>query len=316
MHNSFKNTNIVIKLALSVCSLLIIIELIFRNFVAITDGFAFTLSHRLWNKKYWKPINSYKYRDVEHTERGLKDKNTIFVVGDSFVAGAGIKNYKNRFANVLKNKLGKQWEVVILSQPGWNSIQELKAIKSYPYKPDFIILSYLLNDIDGDAEKNGYKLSYLDRIPKRNRYIKPIVDNLYLFNFIYWRIVKKDMGNIYTNYLYKSFYNDRIWDGHKKTLSKLVYYAEEHNVKLIVLVWPFIQMFDLCKELTNKVVTFFQNFDVTVLALVPVFEGRNPKDMTVNSHDAHPNSQIHYEVGNILYNEIIIIEGLKHNVLK
>jgi len=292
------------KLSLSFFSIvivLIILELIFRNFVAITDDFGFTLSHRLWNKKYWKPINSYKYRDVEHTERDLKDKNTVFVVGDSFVAGIGIKNYEDRFANVLGSKLGEEWEVIILSKPGWNSIQELDAIKSYPHKPEIIVLSYILNDMDGDAARDGYELRYLDRIPKRNRYIKPIVDNLYLFNFIYWRIVKKDMGNIYTNYLYNSFNNDRIWDSHKKTLSKFLYYAKDNDIELIILVWPFLQIVDKSKELTNKVVTFLQDYDVTIVDLVPVFEGRNPKDMTVNSHDTHPNVQIHHEVADILY---------------
>ena len=48
--------------------------------------------------KYWKPINSYGYRDIEHVN--LKEKKLPFVVGDSFVAGHGIKNYKDLFSNV------------------------------------------------------------------------------------------------------------------------------------------------------------------------------------------------------------------------
>ncbi len=88
------------------------IEIFFGFFFVKSDGFCFTLASKTWFKRYWLPINSLGYRDIEYTKDNLKGKRIVFVVGDSFVAGQGIKNYKDRFSNILQEKLGKSWAVL------------------------------------------------------------------------------------------------------------------------------------------------------------------------------------------------------------
>jgi len=129
----------------------ILLEGVFAYCFVQSDGFAFTLSANRWHAKYWKPINSYGYRDYE-PEWG---KKTVFVVGDSFAAGAGIRNIDNRLSNVLSQKLGDDWTVTILAQSGWSPDEYLKALQDHQEKPDVIIISYFLNDIVRAAETCG-----------------------------------------------------------------------------------------------------------------------------------------------------------------
>src|SRR5262245_21618978 len=57
----------------------------------------YTLAARLWFARHWTPPgNSFGYRDVEHPDDG---KKKLFVLGDSFVAGMGIRDVRERFTD-------------------------------------------------------------------------------------------------------------------------------------------------------------------------------------------------------------------------
>ena len=142
--------------------LFLILEILFSSFV-ISDGFNFTLASHRWFEKYWHPINSLGYRDIEHSPAEFRDKRVIWVVGDSFVAGQGISRIKDRFSDVLQRNLGDQYLVAIVAQPGWNTADEYRAILSYPHKPKRIILSYLFNDIIGANLKLGYGILFMPK---------------------------------------------------------------------------------------------------------------------------------------------------------
>ena len=85
---------------------LIVLESFFRAFVVYPDGFSYTLASQKRLAEYWKPINSFGYRDIEHDLSSLGSKKILFVVGDSFVAGQGIDNPRDRFSDVLAAQLG------------------------------------------------------------------------------------------------------------------------------------------------------------------------------------------------------------------
>ena len=84
-------------------------------FAVSSDAFGHTLASRQWFAKYWKPINSFGYRDIEHDLKNLGGKKLLFVVGDSFVAGHGITNPRDRFSDVLGAQLEENWEVFKIS---------------------------------------------------------------------------------------------------------------------------------------------------------------------------------------------------------
>ena len=86
------------NISLSVFSILIVLiflELFFYSF-AQSDALGYTLASRNWFKRYWIK-NSLGYRDVEWTAQRLEGRTKIMVVGDSFVAGYGLKNKEDIF---------------------------------------------------------------------------------------------------------------------------------------------------------------------------------------------------------------------------
>lgn len=132
----------------------IIFEYIFM-FIPLSHGIGYTLSSQLWFSKYWKPINRFGFRDYDIAE-DTTNKKKIIVVGDSFVAGHGIKNIENRFSNILQRKIGRDsYYVFNLGINGADTLQEIRLLKSFPYKADILILEYSPNDIGDRAIANG-----------------------------------------------------------------------------------------------------------------------------------------------------------------
>src|SRR5467141_2375075 len=96
------------KVSISVSTivyLFLALEVLFSS-VAVSDTFSFTLASQLWMEKYWHPINSFGYRDLEHDPSEFENKEVVLVVGDSFVAGHGIAHIEERFSNILQKNLG------------------------------------------------------------------------------------------------------------------------------------------------------------------------------------------------------------------
>ena len=113
----------------------------------LADNFVRTLAAQRWEARYWKPINSFGYRDAEHSPGAVAGKRVVAVVGDSLTAGAGIEDHRDRYPDVLAELLGSGWTVVNISRGAWSQPEELRALKTHPLTPDAIVLQYYINDI-------------------------------------------------------------------------------------------------------------------------------------------------------------------------
>ena len=82
---------------LSILYLLLIVEIVFATVFVQSDGGNSTLVSKRWFQKYWNPINSDGYRDYEH----IWKEHVLFIVGDSYIAGHGIKNIDDRLSSIL-----------------------------------------------------------------------------------------------------------------------------------------------------------------------------------------------------------------------
>ena len=88
-----------------------LLEFSFSYLIVQSDGYRHTLSSELWFRRYWHPINNEGYRDYQ--TKHLDGRSVLFVVGDSFVAGHGVKRIVDRFPNRLAEMLGdKRWTPV------------------------------------------------------------------------------------------------------------------------------------------------------------------------------------------------------------
>jgi hypothetical protein len=283
------------------------LELIFYSSVAVSDSFGFTLAWQRWEEKYWHPINSFGYRDVEHDRSEFAGKNVLFVVGDSFVAGHGIRRVEDRFSNILQQNLGQQYVVVNIAQNGWDSADEYQAILAYPYKPKKIILSYFINDIMGAASRLGHG-SPVRVEPPANRLIRYVTNHSYSLNFFYWRLYRfrnKDLGEKYWAFLQDAYSSQDVWEAHEAELLKIVSYTQTQNIDLTVVVFPNLANVKGCAAITSQITGFLQARGVRVINLGPMLEDRDPRSLVVNSMDAHPNEALNREVGNLLTKTIV-----------
>jgi len=156
-----------------------------------------------WDVRF--KTNSNGFRDEEH--RLEKDKKRIIILGDSIAEGYGVR-YDDVFANIIRNKLGADFEIFNFGVRGYDIIQEYKCFleTGLQYKPDIVIQVLCDNDfssggmsqssifdaylryrpvyvIEGDkiVFSNAAEPYYREDAKKKNKYISQYKN--YLLNF-------------------------------------------------------------------------------------------------------------------------------------
>lgn len=281
------------------------LEFLFKVFFAQSDGFRYTLASQNWYNRYWQE-NSLGYRDVEWTPEKLAGKTKVMVVGDSFVAGSGIVNPQDRFANQLGRLLGDSYAVMVVASPGWDTADEVEAVLNYPYRPDLLVLSYYINDIEGAAYQTGRQRPVVRRDPPA--WLKPLVENSYAFNFLFWRVIRlgpQEWATIYWNdWLKKISADPDIRWRHQQELLKIIDGAASEKIPLIVVVFPSLAAVEESRLLTQPIIDLFQANNIPVLDVGRLLAGRDPATTMVNSIDSHPNEMVNLEVAEHLYQMI------------
>lgn len=126
-----------------------------------------------YNKDYDNfKTNSAGFRDYEFSEKKERNIQRILIFGDSITVGTdSIEYQEDLFSKQLENLLAKdktlkyKYEVYNMGVDGYNTVQEAENLRVHvdKYKPDIVIVTYCLNDID-DCEYGVYYqiLSYLN----------------------------------------------------------------------------------------------------------------------------------------------------------
>ena len=281
------------------------VELFFKLFFAQSDGFRYTLSAQNWYDRYWEE-NELGYRDVLWTDQQVEGKTKVMVVGDSFVAGTGINDPNDRFSNQLGQLLGDDFVVFNVASPGWDTIDEVRAILEYPYPPDIIVLSYFINDIEGVAYDSGAQRPQVRQDPPA--WLNLFVQNSHAVNFIYWRVARlgpQEWARIYWEDWLVAIANDpEIRWRHQQELLTIADGAASEQTPLYVVVFPNLTAVEESEFITQPVIDLFTERNVPVLDVTTILAGRDPAETVVNPFDAHPNEQIHREVAEALYQMI------------
>jgi len=281
---------------------LMALELFFKLFFAQSDGFRYTLASHNWYDWYWRE-NSLGYRDREWTPELLEGKTKVMVVGDSFVAGTGIADPNDRFANQLGQMLGVDYAILNVASPGWDTVDEVQAIVAYPYKPDILILSYYINDIEGTAYNSGFERPQIRQDPPA--WILPLIQNSYAANFLYWRLIRlgpQEWAAIYwEDWLKKISTDTDIRWRHQQELLMIAEGAASEQIPLFVVVFPNLAALEESRLMTQPVIDLFQMHKIPVLDVSEILAGRAPAETMVNAIDSHPNEVINLEIAQHLY---------------
>lgn len=288
-------------------------EVYFRYGYAEPDGLP-TLASRNWMARYWQ-TNSLGYRDREWTAADLENRTVIAVLGDSFAAGWGIENPADRFGNVLEARLGDGFAVVNMGEPGASTVEELENFQAYPFgTPDLVVLQYYLNDIETAALSIGLdpQLNPMANVPEW-------VNESYLANFIYWRLVGRlqpeQRGTLtYWQWLYSMYDHSAVWAIHAEQINRLIDAVEAKGIPLIAVLFP--NMLDPVGSIPyiDRAAQVFEarGYDTThLLKLFDAAEAMPIRERIVSERDAHASAAFNQTVGEMLYERVMIVLG--HN---
>lgn len=119
---------------------------IFFTFYPKSNGDDTSYASKIWFYYYWRH-NSSNFRDIEFKKQSENNQPDIYIIGDSFTAGHGIKYPKDRFSDILRQRFPK-YDFYNLGFNGLNILQEYEILRQSPQKPEMVIWTYMYNDIN------------------------------------------------------------------------------------------------------------------------------------------------------------------------
>lgn len=289
-------------LASSAAFTLIALEAVTRIVLVFPDSMATTRVSELWWARHWTPLNALGYRDIPHAEQSENNAKILFVVGDSFAAGHGIARFEDTFHQHLARDLGDGWDVVVIAKPGMSTRDELDAIAAYPLKPDAIILAHVWNDVNSALQAHGIAIPGKTVMPSA---LRPIVPRSYFLDFVYWRMrgLRAPMRS-YLDLILSVYEDGELWETHKADLGEFVEFAQEHSAPLLVAAFPALEDVQGSRTTSARVADYFRTRSIPVIDFAEVFADADPRDITVNRFDSHPNEAAHERIADILYPEL------------
>jgi len=269
-------------------------EIYFRFFYDTTDSLAYTKVSELWVQRHWRTNRAGCRDDVEYSPAIEPGKRRITFVGDSFTAGHGIKEVKDRFPNRLR-RAHPDWEIHVLASVGLDTGRELTLMKrafKKSYQVDQVVLVYCLNDI-GDllppqADATAQVLAELDNA-------NWLLRNSYMLNLWYhhFRASRDPYLGDYCSFV-REAYRGSPWGQQQERLKAFRDLVHAHGGRLAVVTFPFLHALGPNYEfraIHDKLDRFWLDLGVPQLDLLPVYKGMPSRQVTVNRYDAHPNER-------------------------
>ncbi len=282
----------------------------FRFVYAESDGLP-TLASQNWLARYWH-TNALGYRDPDWDSATLASRKTVLIDGDSFAAGWGIPNPDDRFGNVLSKRLGDDYATVNIGKPGASTVEETDNLQKYPLdKVDVVILQYYLNDIENAALSIG-----LDPKLDPTRGMPAWVNESYLVNFVYWRLIARlnpaqEGTQTYWDWLYSMYDNSTVWAIHQQQINEFTDVVAQKSAKLIVVIFP--NMLDPFHSVpyVDRVAQAFEAKGVKSQYIVKLFDAAAAmplNERVVSERDAHASAAFNRIVGEILHEKVIQLD--------
>ncbi|MBI1286276.1 MAG: hypothetical protein GC178_01745 [Flavobacteriales bacterium] len=277
-------------------------ETYYRFFVDTTDSFALNKTTRRWAMRHYEKNNMGVRDNVDYNYLIGSGKRRLTIIGDSFTAGHGVKDVNDRFGNLLKVRFPNT-EVHVLGTNGFETIDELerfRKILSEGYEPDFVMLTYCLNDISyliPEAQEVYREMAEFDRN------LNYIERESYLVNTLVFRIMANRNPNVTNYYAFlKDRYSGETWKQQKSVLKQLKALVEENGGHLVVATIPFLHQLEdyQFQSVHDSLVLFWHDSEVPYLNLLPVFESESSESVVVNRFDAHPNEHAHRIIADAL----------------
>lgn len=308
-----KVKRILIAVAFFVVSAVLVFSIFegyFRYIYDESDGLGFLQVNKRWAQRHVVYNNFFK-RDRDFIAEKPAGIIRVGMLGDSITFGQGIANPEDRFSNILQKNLqegGINAEVYNLGVPGLDSHEEIQLYWDLSFfNFDVIVWQYYLNDIQ--PEDKGEPAKIISRDAYTGDLIRMLSEKSTFFDFLYWRFSSKystTFDQLDSHYL--SMYGDEaILKSHQEELSEFIGKLKDENKEIIVIIFPFIELFGPnypATEAHNKLQSYFKSQDVEVIDLLDDLKNLNWKDLVASKFDTHPNEKVHMLAAEKLYRKL------------
>lgn len=274
----------------------LLLEAVFM-YVPQSHSVGYTMAARIWYDDFWGPENSLGYRDKEPVR--IAGRKLVFVVGDSFAAGAGVEHVESRFGDVMA-AARPDLQVMNLGICGAETAGEFERLQKHPLRPDAVVLQYYVNDIDGAAQRAGHAMpAFTPYEDLRSVKLRFLVRGSFLANFVYWQFAHGD-GRDYEQFLARMFADPEVERLHLQDLAKFHDWSRQTRIPLVVVLFPLLEDLAWSRAATAHVKQFFVSRDVPVLDVADLVDDLTPAQRLVNHHDGHASKVVHERVGSAL----------------
>jgi hypothetical protein len=264
----------------TISTVLIAVEVVLRLLPPQSAAFT-SVVHQRWAAHYWHPINSLGYRDVELASEDLIN---VLVVGDSFMAGYGIRSIEDRLSGILQSSLGNEYGVNIAAQSSWETNHQFAAIQMYPVSPDIIVWSHVGNDILWTLPTYPavYTYSVVDRF----------ADNFYMTTYAYRTFFGREKDTVVP-----ALYADpTAFAQHTALLQEVIDWCMSRDIRLIFVVWDISN----ANEVAPYILPFLDEAGMDYVDMGTQLMGRPIPEITAGFFDGHPNSAVYREAAQML----------------
>ncbi len=276
------------RLLPALCVGLLAAELVF-GFVPRSHGWT-SLARINWHI-YFQRHNELGFRDVGDKDPG---RTKLFVLGDSFTEGSGIRDVADRFDQVLRRRLDPRVEVYNLGRAGSQTIHQLDILRDYPEPPEIVVLQYFGNDILATAAQEAIA-------PHCQRPLVLRHPQLVAFSSLVNFAVNLPSQREFLQCTYAAIagvYRDREHRAlHFGDLVTIHSYCEERGIDFIVLIVPYLDDLAASRVFVDPVRRLFERRGVPVVDVSELVRDLPPHRRIVNRNDLHASEIVHERMG-------------------
>ena len=291
------------RLATVLLSLLFVLAALegFIRYVAL-PGATLGIGGRLWAQRYMQPMNSLGFRGPEPATEKTAARRLV-IVGDSFAAGFGLRNYEDAFPSRLQEQLGTDWEVIVLARPGWNLGEYIVALDSHrDLQPDMVMLSLFVNDIES-ASGNRVDRQFAE-VGAPGGVVGFLVHGFALASMAYTHYILPRIASDYWDAIEQCYTDPDIVEEYHRQLGEFANITHELNSELMVVVWPIFASMNADAPAYRIPVEFFRSRNVPVVHLGQELGHLPAESLAINAVDLHPNEVASKMVAGILAEQI------------
>jgi lysophospholipase L1-like esterase len=269
-------------------------ESYYRFIYDSTDTMTSTLTSSAWDRRHVRKNNDNVRDNIDYADQIAPGKRRVTFIGASVLAGYGIKNVEDRFANLVR-RAHPEWEIHVFAIHGIETSGQTKVavgLGNTGYQIDQVVVVDCVSDIaemlPGWIEAHK-KMAYQNWLRQ-----SWLCRNSYFFDQYYqrWQIGRSDFFANYFSDLERA-YNCDLWNTQQQKLRSLNASIRSAGGRMLVVTTPIFNDLKRFRPAHEKLDQFWKAEGVPHLDLLPAFENIPASKLVVSGRDAHPNEYAH-----------------------